>query len=237
MSSLLQEKLCEVQIQAPAPQKDFHYFTITKTEVIWRSWQITYRPNQEKIFPKELKKTHRDFLLDEHLHSKANAAAADPGVAILTKNRKKSMNLHYIAVTIIHNLISVYSYSTCAKSFPPLYLLHSEHVQSIFGKNMLKYTLNLCQGHYDFLVRMPENLIVHIMSFLNMEDIKQLSKTCKRFQQLCNTDEFWERIKKLQDKFTLDLQSAKFPAYEKERNFHQRKGYLTQMQRRHTTFF
>ncbi|XP_039205060.1 F-box only protein 36-like isoform X2 [Crotalus tigris] len=180
MSSLLQEKLCEVQIQAPAPQKDFHYFTITKTEVIWRSWQITYRPNQEKIFPKELKKTHRDFLLDEHLH---------------------------------------------------------KQVQSIFGKNMLKYTLNLCQGHYDFLVRMPENLIVHIMSFLNMEDIEQLSKTCKRFQQLCNTDEFWERIKKLQDKFTLDLQSAKFPAYEKQMNLHQRKGYLTQMQRRHTTFF
>ncbi|KAL7983844.1 hypothetical protein Chor_000720 [Crotalus horridus] len=194
MSSLLQEKLCEVQIQAPAPQKDFHYFTITKTEVIWRSWQITYRPNQEKIFPKELKKTHRDFLLDEHLHS----------------------NHKFIRVFIVKS---------------------DQQVQSIFGKNMLKYTLNLCQGHYDFLVRMPENLIVHIMSFLNMEDIEQLSKTCKRFQQLCNTDEFWERIKKLQDKFTLDLQSAKFPAYEKQMNLHQRKGYLTQMQRRHTTFF
>ncbi|XP_026563205.1 F-box only protein 36-like [Pseudonaja textilis] len=180
MSSLLQEKLCEIQIQAPAPQKDFHYFTITKTEVIWRSWQITYRPNQEKIFPKELKKTHRDFLLDEQLH---------------------------------------------------------KQVQSIFGKSMLKYTLSLCQGHYDFLVRMPENLIIYIMSFLNVKDIEHLSKTCKKFQQLCNTDEFWERIKKLQNNFTLDLQSTKILAYEKQRNFHQRKGYLTQMQRRHTTFF
>ncbi|ETE71571.1 F-box only protein 36, partial [Ophiophagus hannah] len=130
MSSLLQEKLCEIQIQAPAPLKDFHYFTITKTE----------------------------------------------------------------------------------------------QVQSIFGKSMLKYTLSLCQGHYDFLVRMPENLIIHIMSFLNVEDIEHLSKTCKKFQQLCNTDEFWERIKKLQNNFTLDLQSTKIPAYEKQRNFHQRKG-------------
>uniref|UniRef100_A0A8C5S9R9 F-box domain-containing protein n=1 Tax=Laticauda laticaudata TaxID=8630 RepID=A0A8C5S9R9_LATLA len=180
MSSLLQEKLCEIQIQAPAPRKDFHYFTITKTEVIWRSWQITYRPNQEKIFPKELKKTHRDFLLDEQLH---------------------------------------------------------KQVQSNFGKSMLKYTLSLCQGHYDFLVRMPENLIIYIMSFLNVEDIEHLSKTCKKFQQLCNTDEFWERIKKLQNNFTPDLQSTKILAYEKQRNFHQRKGYLTQMQRRHTTFF
>ncbi|XP_025021453.1 F-box only protein 36-like isoform X2 [Python bivittatus] len=112
-----------------------------------------------------------------------------------------------------------------------------EQVQSIFGKGMLKYTLNLCHGHYDFLVRMPENLIVHIMSFLNVEDIEQLSKTCKRFQQLCKTDEFWERIKRLQDKYTLDVQTAKFPAYKKQRNFHQRRGFLTQMQRRQTTFF
>ncbi|XP_070607210.1 F-box only protein 36-like [Erythrolamprus reginae] len=180
MSSLLQEKLCEIQVQSPAPRKDFHYFTITKTEVIWRSWQITYRPNKDKIFPKELKKTHRDFLLDEQLH---------------------------------------------------------KQVQIIFGENMLKYTLNLCQGQYDFLVRMPENLIVRIMSFLNLEDIEQLSKTCKKFRQLCNTDEFWERIKKLQDKFTLDLQRANFPAYDKQVNVHQRKSYLAQMQRRHTTFF
>ncbi|XP_015743293.1 F-box only protein 36-like isoform X1 [Python bivittatus] len=180
MTSLLQEKLCEVHTQAPAPKKDFHCLTITKNEVIWKSWQISFRPNQEKILPKELKKTHKDFLLDEQLH---------------------------------------------------------KQVQSIFGKGMLKYTLNLCHGHYDFLVRMPENLIVHIMSFLNVEDIEQLSKTCKRFQQLCKTDEFWERIKRLQDKYTLDVQTAKFPAYKKQRNFHQRRGFLTQMQRRQTTFF
>ncbi|XP_063160420.1 F-box only protein 36-like [Candoia aspera] len=180
MTSLLQEKLCEVDTQAPAPKKDFHYLTITKNEVIWKSWQISLRRNQEKILPKELKKTHRDFLLDEQLH----------------------------------------------KQF-----------QSIFGKSMLKYALNLCQGHYDFLVRMPENLIVHIMSFLNVEDIEQLSKTCKRFQQLCNSEAFWERIKRLQDKYSIDVQTAKFPAYEKQRNFYQRQGHLTQMQRRQTAFF
>ncbi|KAH0624571.1 hypothetical protein JD844_032185 [Phrynosoma platyrhinos] len=70
MTSLLQEKLCEVHTQAPPPSKDFHHLTVTKNEVIWKSWNISFRPNQEKIFPKEVKKLHKDFLLDEQLHSK-----------------------------------------------------------------------------------------------------------------------------------------------------------------------
>ncbi|XP_044284206.1 F-box only protein 36-like [Varanus komodoensis] len=180
MSSLLQEKLCEVHTQAPPPSKDFHHLTITKTEVIWKSWRISFRPNQERFFPREVKKLHKDFLLDEPLH---------------------------------------------------------KQVQNIFGNKMLEYVLNLCQGQYDFLIRMPDNLIIHILSFLTMEDIKQLSKTCKRFRQLCNTEEFWDRLKRLQDKYTLDVHTAILPAYKKPMNFRQRPGFLTPIQRRQTTFF
>ncbi|KAM9169349.1 F-box only protein 36-like [Pangshura tecta] len=127
MTSLLQDKLYEIQSQAPSPSKDFHHFTITKTEVIWRSWRISFRPNQEKLFPEEVRKLHSDFLLNEQLH---------------------------------------------------------KQVQNIFRYKMLEYTLNLCQGCYDFLTRMPDNLIMHILSFLNADDIRQLSKTCKKFQQV-----------------------------------------------------
>ncbi|XP_054830103.1 F-box only protein 36-like [Eublepharis macularius] len=179
MSSLLQDKLYEVHTQAPPPNKDFHHLTITKNEVIWKSWRISFRPNQERVCPREVKKLHKDFLLDEQLH---------------------------------------------------------KQLQSIFGKKMLDYVLGLCQGHYDFLVRMPENLIIHILSFLNTEDIGQLSKTCKKFRQLCNTEEFWERIKQLQDKYTLDAKTIKFPG-KRPLNFIQKPGYLTPMQRRQTTFF
>ncbi|XP_061482719.1 F-box only protein 36-like [Rhineura floridana] len=146
--------------------------------VIWQSWRIAFRSNQERICPREVKKRHKDFLLDEQLH---------------------------------------------------------KQMQNVFGTKMLDYVLNLCQGHYDFLFRMPENLIIHILSFLNTEDIRQLSQTCKKFQQLCNTEEFWER--RMQDKYTLDVQTVKFPAYKKPINFSQRPGYLTRMQRRQTTFF
>nr|XP_056717661.1 F-box only protein 36-like [Euleptes europaea] len=180
MTSLLQDKLYEVQMQAPPPSKDFHHLTITKKEVIWKSWRISFRPNQERICPREVKKLHKDCVLDEQLH---------------------------------------------------------KQLQSIFGKKILAYVLNLCQGHYDFLVRMPENLIIHILSFLDVEDIGQLSKTCKKFRQLCNAEEFWERIKQLQDKYTLDAKTIKFPAHKRPMNFSQRPSYLTQMRRRQTTFF
>nr|XP_020639655.1 F-box only protein 36-like isoform X1 [Pogona vitticeps] len=176
MTSLLHENLCEVHTQAPPPSKDFHHLAVTKNEVIWKSWVISFRPNQEKIAPREVKKLHKDFLLDEQLH---------------------------------------------------------KQIQSIFGKKMMNYFLNLCQGHYDFLVRMPENLIIYILSFLNIEDIRQFSKTCKRFWQLCNTEDFWERIKKLQDRDTFHV----LMAYKKPMNISKRPGNLRLMQRRQTTFF
>ncbi|XP_065277653.1 F-box only protein 36-like [Emys orbicularis] len=180
MTSLLQDKLYEIHSQAPSPSKDFHHFTITKTEVIWRSWRISLRPNQEKIFPKEVRKPHSDFLLDEQLH---------------------------------------------------------KQVQNIFGNKMLEYTLNLCQGCYDFLTRMPDNLIMHILSFLNSDDIRQLSKTCKKFQQLCSSEELWERIRLLEDKHTHDLKIMRFPVYKKLTYVNQKPSHQTQMQRRQTTFF
>uniref|UniRef100_A0ACB8FIY2 Uncharacterized protein n=2 Tax=Sphaerodactylus townsendi TaxID=933632 RepID=A0ACB8FIY2_9SAUR len=102
---------------------------------------------------------------------------------------------------------------------------------------MLDYVLNLCQEHYDFLVRMPEKLIMHILSFLNVEDIGQLSKTCKKFRKLCSTEEFWEKIKRLQDSYNLDAKTITIPAYKRPSNSSRRPGYLAQMQRRQTTFF
>lgn len=61
---------------------------------------------------------------------------------------------------------------------------NTERVRNVFGNNTLEYTVNLCQRHYDFLVRMPENIIIHILLFLDADDLQQLSKTCKKFQQV-----------------------------------------------------
>ncbi|KYO41356.1 F-box only protein 36-like [Alligator mississippiensis] len=177
MTSLLHDKLHETYCQAPSPSKDFHHLTITKKEVIWRTWRISFRPNQEKVFPTEVRKPHNHFLLDKLLHRK---------------------------------------------------------VQDVFSNRMLEYILNLCQGHYDFLVRMPDNLLIYILSFLNTDAIGQLSKTCKKFQQLCSSKAFWERVGMLQNKHSLDERMMAFPVYKKLMNLNQKHH---QMQRRRTTLF
>ncbi|XP_009886291.1 PREDICTED: F-box only protein 36-like [Charadrius vociferus] len=147
MVSLLQETLHELHCQSPPPSKDFHRFAITSTEVesifpeegqaaFWVSQgrceegvvlRISFQPTQEKVLPKEVKKLHAEFLLDQQLQK-------------LVKN--------------------------------------------VFGNSTLEYTINLCQGHYDFLIRMPESIIIHILSFLDAGDLQQLSNTCKKFQQM-----------------------------------------------------
>ncbi|KAG9492534.1 F-box only protein 36-like [Eleutherodactylus coqui] len=138
MASLLQEILFEIQCQAPAPSKDFHHLVITKNEVTLRSWKISARAEHRKVLPREVKKTHTEFLEE----------------------------------TIMHK---------------PL--------EKIFGKDTIEYVLNLCRGQFDFIVRIPDSLKIRILSFLNTQDIKQLSETCKVFQKLCSSEEFWEKMR------------------------------------------
>ncbi|KAM6381937.1 F-box only protein 36-like [Alca torda] len=162
MVSLLQETLHELHCQSHPPSKDFHHFTITSSEVIWSTWRISLQPSQEKVFPKEVKKLHSEFLLDQQLQRR---------------------------------------------------------VRNVFGSNMLEYAVNLCQGHYDFLIRMPENIIIHILSFLDADDLQQLSKTCKKFQQLCSSEEVWERVKLLREKPALGKKMTKFSVFKKPMSF------------------
>ncbi|XP_039724608.1 F-box only protein 36-like isoform X9 [Pteropus medius] len=96
-------------------------------QVIWKSWMVSLRLEQETALPREVRKLHADFLLNRRLHGQ---------------------------------------------------------MQKVFGKEVLDYSLNLCQGKLDLLVRMPDNIILQIFSFLDTDDIEQLSKTCKKFQKV-----------------------------------------------------
>ncbi|KAL7878220.1 hypothetical protein AOLI_G00091940 [Acnodon oligacanthus] len=62
----------------------------------------------------------------------------------------------------------------------------------IFGPNILAYTLALCQGHFDYLERLPDRMLLHILSFLNIQDICRLSQTSRRFRKLCGSKAVWE---------------------------------------------
>ncbi|XP_072897583.1 F-box only protein 36-like isoform X2 [Hemitrygon akajei] len=68
------------------------------------------------------------------------------------------------------------------------------HVALIFGNDTLKYVCNLCHQQFDYLERLPKDLLLYIISFLELEDIARLSQASRKFKQTCNTDELWEQI-------------------------------------------
>uniref|UniRef100_A0A3B1IP93 F-box protein 36b n=1 Tax=Astyanax mexicanus TaxID=7994 RepID=A0A3B1IP93_ASTMX len=59
--------------------------------------------------------------------------------------------------------------------------------------SILNYSLDLCQGQADYLLRLPESIHLKIMSHLDLEDVARLAGTCCRFKQLCSSEEFWEQ--------------------------------------------
>ncbi|XP_073347733.1 F-box only protein 36b [Pagrus major] len=70
--------------------------------------------------------------------------------------------------------------------------LQSE-VSMVFGRQILQYTKALCQGHYDYLERLSDSLLLRIINYLELEDVGQLGRTSRRFRQLCGSEEFWEQ--------------------------------------------
>ncbi|XP_063162737.1 F-box only protein 36 [Candoia aspera] len=64
----------------------------------------------------------------------------------------------------------------------------------VFGGSTLEHIFNLCRGNFDFLVRLPDTLLLYIMSYLDLEDIARLSQVSHRFKTLCDSDKLWEMI-------------------------------------------
>jgi F-box protein 36 len=58
-------------------------------------------------------------------------------------------------------------------------------IKMIFGRSTLHYILNIIEkGKLDYLARLPENLLLKIVSFLPLEDISRLSQTNSLFRQV-----------------------------------------------------
>ncbi|XP_046883132.1 tetra-peptide repeat homeobox protein 1-like [Hypomesus transpacificus] len=134
MACLLGDSLFEIDGQGPAPTKDYYQFTVTKTEVIWRSWKISLRSEFRNARPGELRMPHKDFLEDSRLQGQ---------------------------------------------------------VRVVYGQKTLRYSQALCRGEFDFLERMPNALLLCILSHLELEDIARLRLTSRRLRQVCDSEEFW----------------------------------------------
>nr|XP_013012785.1 F-box only protein 36 isoform X1 [Cavia porcellus] len=64
----------------------------------------------------------------------------------------------------------------------------------VFGRRTLDYVFNLCKGKFDFLERLSDSLLLHIIAYLDLEDVARLSLTSRRFAKLCKSDVLWEQI-------------------------------------------
>ena len=57
-------------------------------------------------------------------------------------------------------------------------------ITRVFGKHMLEYLKNLCQGHLDYLPRLSTDLLIRIIRYLSLEDVSRLACVSKQFQKV-----------------------------------------------------
>uniref|UniRef100_A0A3Q1GZD6 F-box protein 36a n=1 Tax=Acanthochromis polyacanthus TaxID=80966 RepID=A0A3Q1GZD6_9TELE len=69
--------------------------------------------------------------------------------------------------------------------------LHAKMLQrdvvTVFGQRILDYAVSLCQVKVDYLERLPDDLLLKIVSYLQLKDTTLLA-------QLCNSEKFWEEM-------------------------------------------
>ncbi len=59
-----------------------------------------------------------------------------------------------------------------------------EQLAAVFGTRILDYTSALCRGHVDYLERLPDKLLLKILSYISLQDIGHLSQTSSRFRKV-----------------------------------------------------
>uniref|UniRef100_A0A8D0DSA1 F-box protein 36 n=1 Tax=Salvator merianae TaxID=96440 RepID=A0A8D0DSA1_SALMN len=78
----------------------------------------------------------------------------------------------------------------------------------VFGGETLEHTFNMCRGNFDFLVRLPDPLLLYIISYLDLEDIARLSQVSRRLEMLCNSEKLWEMtVENLTGKITPEMRT------------------------------
>ncbi|XP_060778867.1 F-box only protein 36a [Neoarius graeffei] len=131
-----------------------------------------------------------------------------------------SKDFHHLAVTKTEVIWRWWKISLRAKSQDlrpgEMKLSHQEFLGNtrlqqqiglVFGSKFLDYTVGLCEGRFDYLERLSDNLLQHIISYLNFHDICHLSETSHRFKKLCDSLELWEEaVRRCNNEITPEIQ-------------------------------
>ncbi|XP_061576507.1 F-box only protein 36a [Cololabis saira] len=80
-------------------------------------------------------------------------------------------------------------------------------VRTVFGEHILDYTQSLCEGKFDYLERLPDDILLRIQCHLELKDMTHLAQVSHRFRKLCNSDKFWEQhVRNFCAGFTSDME-------------------------------
>jgi hypothetical protein len=62
----------------------------------------------------------------------------------------------------------------------------------IFGQRTLDYCLNIVRGKFDWLTNLPLDIQTRILSYVNLDDIPQISLVSKSLRSLCRNNDLWK---------------------------------------------
>lgn len=67
-------------------------------------------------------------------------------------------------------------------------------LELIFGDRIVRHVLRIISGSNDPLSSLPEDLLVHVVTFLDLESIDRLQRVNLHVHEVCNSDKLWERL-------------------------------------------
>ncbi|XP_045930151.1 zinc finger and BTB domain-containing protein 38 isoform X2 [Micropterus dolomieu] len=59
-----------------------------------------------------------------------------------------------------------------------------QEVGAVFGERILEYTISLCQGKFDYLERLPDDILLRILSYLELKNTTLLAQASQRFRKM-----------------------------------------------------
>ena len=70
-------------------------------------------------------------------------------------------------------------------------------VERIFGVEVMRQTRRILSGSMDELSKLPEDLMVRLATYLDLQSIAQLSQTNRHLREVCNSDPLWKKLFKI----------------------------------------
>uniref|UniRef100_A0A8C6WT01 F-box protein 36a n=1 Tax=Neogobius melanostomus TaxID=47308 RepID=A0A8C6WT01_9GOBI len=81
-------------------------------------------------------------------------------------------------------------------------------ILAVFGQRILDYTIMICEGKFDYLERLPEDILLKISSYLGLKDLAQLAQVSQSFREFCNSEKLWEKRVRAVPEFTNDMEKV-----------------------------